>query len=228
MEEQWITRLMQEHSESLFRFLALHTDNREDAEDLMQDIFTNCYKARDRFDSSKCSEVAWLFIIAKNRLKNYYRDKKTSTSLDAIEVEQKDPTDYMARAIHLMHCREIAAEVIWEDWDRRTPENNPKISREMIARCFNCKTNEFEEHIMEIQDPTVSFVCQYATAAGIPIDELLYKIDYLADKENYIIKCSIGWAGKPNAKKEKIIRSYRDEMLKNCPDFEAGSKRGWA
>ena len=112
MKEQWITRLMQEHSESLLRFLSTHTDNREDAEDLLQEVFTSCYKAQDRFDSSKCSEVAWLFIIAKNRLKNYYRDKKTTTSLDAMEVDQKDPTDYMAKAVHLMHCREVAAEVI--------------------------------------------------------------------------------------------------------------------
>ena len=50
MKEQWITRLMQEHSESLFRFLSSHTDNREDAEDLMQEVFASCYKAQDRFD----------------------------------------------------------------------------------------------------------------------------------------------------------------------------------
>ena len=37
MKEQWITRLMQEHSENLLRFLLSHTNNREDAEDLMQD-----------------------------------------------------------------------------------------------------------------------------------------------------------------------------------------------
>lgn len=112
MKEQWITHLMQEHSECLLRFLSSHTDSREDAEDLMQEVFISCYKAQDRFDSSKCSEVAWLFIIAKNRLKNYYRDKKSNKSLDAMEVEQKDPNDYMAQAVHLMHCREVAVEVI--------------------------------------------------------------------------------------------------------------------
>ena len=71
MKDQWITHLMQEHSENLLRFLLSHTNNREDAEDLMQDVFTSCYKAQDRFDSTKCSEVAWLFIIAKKRKKNY-------------------------------------------------------------------------------------------------------------------------------------------------------------
>lgn len=112
MKEHWIEHLMQAHSEKLLRFLSAHTDNREDAEDLMQEIFTNCCKSQERFDSSKCSEVAWLYIIAKNRLKNYYRDKKTNVSLNAVEIEQKDPTDYMGQAVHLMHCREIIAEVI--------------------------------------------------------------------------------------------------------------------
>ena len=134
MKEQWITRLMQEHSESLLRFLSTHTDNREDAEDLLQEVFTSCYKAQDRFDSSKCSEVAWLFIIAKNRLKNYYRDKKTTTSLDAMEVDQKDPTDYMAKAVHLMHCREVAAEVI-----KTLDERSRQI---ILLRFFEEKSHE--------------------------------------------------------------------------------------
>ena len=134
MKEQWIARLMQEHSEGLLRFLSSHTDNREDAEDLMQEIFTSCYKAHERFDSSKCSEVAWLFIIAKNRLKNYYRDKKTSSSLDAIEVEQKDSTDYMEKAVHLMHCRDVAAEVI-KTLDKRSQQI-------ILLRFFEEKSHE--------------------------------------------------------------------------------------
>ena len=150
MKEQWIAHLMHEHSESLLRFLSSHTDNREDAEDLMQEIFTSCYKAYDRFDSSKCSEVAWLFIIAKNRLKNYYRDKKTSTSLDAIEVEQKDPTDYMAKAVHLMHCREVAAEVI-----RTLDERSQQI---ILLRFFEEKSHEEIAELLNLNTGNVRVI----------------------------------------------------------------------
>lgn len=134
MNEQWITHLMKEHSDKLLRYLSSHTDSREDAEDLMQEIFTSCYKAQDRFDSSKCSEVAWLYIVAKNRLKNYYRDKKSSMSLDALEIEQKDPTDYMAQAVHLMHCREVTAEVI-----RMLDERSQQI---ILLRFFEEKSHD--------------------------------------------------------------------------------------
>ena len=150
MKEQWIARLMQEHSESLFRFLSSHTDNREDAEDLMQEIFVSCYKAQDRFDRSKCNEVAWLFIIAKNRLKNYYRDKKPNMSLDAIEGEQKDPNDYMAQAVHLMHCREVAAEVI-----RTLDERSQQI---VLLRFFEEKSHEEIAEILNLTTGNVRVI----------------------------------------------------------------------
>ena len=171
MKEQWITRLMQEHSENLLRFLLSHTNNREDAEDLMQDVFTSCYKAQDRFDSTKCSEVAWLFIIAKNRLKNYYRDKKNTVSLDAIDVEQKDDKDYVAQAVHLMHCREVAAEAI-----KRLDERSQKI---IMLRFFEEKSHD---EIAEIMNLTTGNVRVIQSRALKQMEEYLDK--YHADIRN--------------------------------------------
>lgn len=171
MKEQWITRLMQEHSENLLRFLLSHTNNREDAEDLMQDVFTSCYKAQDRFDSTKCSEVAWLFIIAKNRLKNYYRDKKNTVSLDAIDVEQKDDKDYVAQAVHLMHCREVAAEAI-----KRLDERSRKI---IMLRFFEEKSHD---EIAKIMNLTTGNVRVIQSRALKQMEEYLDK--YHADIRN--------------------------------------------
>ncbi|MBR5229437.1 MAG: sigma-70 family RNA polymerase sigma factor [Firmicutes bacterium] len=134
MNEQWTAHLIEEYSDGLFRFLSMHTECKEDAEDLMQDVFANCYKARDNFDSSRCSEQAWVFVLAKNRLKNYYRDKKNNISLDSFEYEKKDPVDYMSQAIHTMRCREIAAEVI-----KTLDERAKKI---IILRFFEEKSHE--------------------------------------------------------------------------------------
>ena len=171
MKEQWITRLMQEHQESLLRFLLSHTDNREDAEDLMQDVFTSCYKAQDRFDSSKCSEVAWLFIIAKNRLKNYYRDKKTTVSLDAMEVDQRDTKDYVGEAVHLMHCREVTAQAI-----KQLDERSQKI---ILLRFFEEKSHD---EIARILDLTTGNVRVIQSRALKQMEEYLKK--YHADIRN--------------------------------------------
>ena len=150
MKDQWITHLMQEHSENLLRFLMSHTNNREDAEDLMQDVFTSCYKAQERFDSTKCSEVAWLFIIAKNKLKNYYRDKKNTVSLDAIDVEQKDTKDYMEQAVHVMHCREVAAKAI-----KKLDERSQKI---ILLRFFEEKSHDEIAEIMNLTTGNVRVI----------------------------------------------------------------------
>lgn len=150
MKDQWITHLMQEHSENLLRFLLSHTNNREDAEDLMQDVFTSCYKAQERFDSTKCSEVAWLFIIAKNKLKNYYRDKKNTVSLDAIDIEQKDTKDYMEQAVHVMHCREVAAKAI-----KRLDERSQKI---ILLRFFEEKSHDEIAEIMNLTTGNVRVI----------------------------------------------------------------------
>ena len=150
MKDQWITHLMQEHSENLLRFLLSHTNNREDAEDLMQDVFTSCYKAQERFDSTKCSEVAWLFIIAKNKLKNYYRDKKNTVSLDAIDIEQKDTKDYMEQAVHVMHCREVAAKAI-----KKLDERSQKI---ILLRFFEEKSHDEIAEIMNLTTGNVRVI----------------------------------------------------------------------
>ena len=150
MKDQWITHLMQEHSENLLRFLMSHTNNREDAEDLMQDVFTSCYKAQERFDSTKCSEVAWLFIIAKNKLKNYYRDKKNTISLDAIDIEQKDTKDYMEQAVHVMHCREVAAKAI-----KKLDERSQKI---ILLRFFEEKSHDEIAEIMNLTTGNVRVI----------------------------------------------------------------------
>lgn len=150
MNEQWATNLIEKYSDGLFRFLSLHTECREDAEDLMQDIFSNCYRTRESFDSSRCSEQAWIFILAKNRLKNYYRDKKKLLSLDSFEYEKEDPVDYMAQAVHVMRCREIAAEVIKTLDDR---------SRQIIVlRFFEEKSHEEIGNILGLSTGNVRVI----------------------------------------------------------------------
>lgn len=120
MRDEWIEKLMKTYGKSLLKYLSVHTDTREDAEDLMQEVFLSCYKSRDRFDASRCSEQAWLFVLAKNRLKNYYRDKKSTVSLENQKGEEPiNPVDCIERALHLMDCRDLTAEAL-EQLDERS------------------------------------------------------------------------------------------------------------
>ncbi len=66
------------------------TSNREDAEDLTQDIFVKAYQALPRF-KGKSSFYTWLYRIAVNKTINYRkrRNRKRAMSLDQFDNEIK-------------------------------------------------------------------------------------------------------------------------------------------
>ena len=150
MEDADFDVIYQEYAEMIYKFLMRMCNDKNLAEDLMQDVFTSCYKALDRFDSSKCSEVAWLFIIAKNRLKNYFRDKKSNISLDAMPVEQRDPKDVIAQSMHLMHCREVTAEAL-----KILDDRSRKI---ILLRFFEEKSHDQIAEIMNLSTGNVRVI----------------------------------------------------------------------
>lgn len=55
--------------------------NQSDAEDLTSDVFLSLYKNFNKYDENKASVSTWIYAIAGNRLKNYYRDNKKEISL---------------------------------------------------------------------------------------------------------------------------------------------------
>ena len=113
MNDEWVKELYIKYGKHVLLYLSRHTANREDAEDILQEILISCHKSREQFDRSRCNEEAWLFILARNRLKNYYRDKKDVASLDAMEsIDIPAGENPIDQAIYLMDCREQVAEAL--------------------------------------------------------------------------------------------------------------------
>ena len=113
MDDQWVEQLARNNRSALLSFLQRHVANREDAEDLLQDVFMSCYRHKDSFDPERCSETAWLFVIAKNRLKQYYRDQKPVSSLEELAENGERIADWSAQeAIALMECRDLVAKLL--------------------------------------------------------------------------------------------------------------------
>lgn len=76
----------------IYRYINRHTDTEEDAEDLAEEVFISVYRNLHNFDPGRAKIETWIFVIAKNRLKNYYRDKKVHLSLDD-ENSYNEPVD---------------------------------------------------------------------------------------------------------------------------------------
>lgn len=64
--------------------------NKEDAEDIMQIVFTKIQEL-DKTKLPSDKEVTWLYMLAKNETINYLKKKKREVSLDTIyEIENKN------------------------------------------------------------------------------------------------------------------------------------------
>ncbi|QCX01697.1 sigma-70 family RNA polymerase sigma factor [Aggregatimonas sangjinii] len=75
--------LFERHHRHVFNFLYKMCGDRMLSEDLTQEVFYKVMKYRTSYHSGKF--VSWLFTIARNGLKTYYRrDKKNHAELDAV------------------------------------------------------------------------------------------------------------------------------------------------
>jgi transcriptional regulator with XRE-family HTH domain len=67
-------------------------------------------------------------------------------------------------------------EVIREDWEFRKSRHDPTFSQERIASMMGISRSQLAKALGEEKNPTISFLCGYATAVGRPVDEMLYTI----------------------------------------------------
>lgn len=152
--------------DSVFRFVTYRTGNREVAKDLTADIFFKVYKKFSAYDSKKGSFEVWLFTIASNRVKDYYRRKSRfqwlpiTAAKDVVEddpgteelMENKEEIATLRRAVQKMKPRdrllisykfgaELSNQTIAELMD-----TNPNHVGVMIHRLLNQLRKEMEAY----------------------------------------------------------------------------------
>lgn len=96
-----------EYYSQVYKYILKKISNPSQAEDLAMDTFVSCYQNFDKFDISKASFATWLYVVLNNRIKNYYRDKKTTDSIDDhTELSDSFEND-IVEAIHLSEMKKI-------------------------------------------------------------------------------------------------------------------------
>lgn len=88
----------------VFQFILYRVGNREVAKDLASDIFLKIYKKLSTYHPEKGSFDAWIFTIAGNHVKDYYRKKNRFQWLPIAAV--RDIPDPVARSEELVEERE--------------------------------------------------------------------------------------------------------------------------
>ncbi|MDR2470249.1 MAG: sigma-70 family RNA polymerase sigma factor [Tannerella sp.] len=74
-EEQYFTPLLKRYSRQVFSLIVKMTENREDAEELTQDVFLKVYRSLDSFHGNS-SFSTWLYRIAYNTAISALRRQK--------------------------------------------------------------------------------------------------------------------------------------------------------
>ena len=87
MDIKLFDQVYKDYQKSIMGFFAKRVSNYSDCEEMTSDVFTNFYKHMESYDETRCKLSTWLFVIADNRLKNYYRAMKDDVSMDEIEMD---------------------------------------------------------------------------------------------------------------------------------------------
>ncbi|MEI7709708.1 MAG: sigma-70 family RNA polymerase sigma factor [bacterium] len=81
--------LINRYTPPLYNFIARLT-NKNDAPDIVQEIFIKVWKNLNRFDASKASFKTWVFTIARNTATDYLRKKRSLVFSDIENGEDED------------------------------------------------------------------------------------------------------------------------------------------
>lgn len=77
------SELVLKYKDRIFAFLLKMTLSKEDAEELLQEVFINVYKNLYRYDSN-WSFSTWIYKIAANAFYNFYKKKKHNSNFSNI------------------------------------------------------------------------------------------------------------------------------------------------
>ena len=91
-EKQHISEIIKNYSTRLQGFIRKRVRNSEDAEDILQEVFYQLADA-DRLLKPIDQMAAWLFTVARNKITDLYRKKKTE-SLPEFFAETEDESTF--------------------------------------------------------------------------------------------------------------------------------------
>lgn len=90
----FVVRVLEKHADMVRRICFMYTKNRDDVEDIFQDVFLQLCRYEERFDSEE-HEKAWLIRVTINKCKDLHKSffKSRVYPLDDIEITFEDETD---------------------------------------------------------------------------------------------------------------------------------------
>ncbi len=107
--------IYREYHDKLFSFISYKVGNREDAEDILSEVFLKIQKNLDKYEESKASFARWIYVIAGNTIIDFYRSRKPSEEIPEDLPTEEDLEDKALNRLTLSNLRNALLELSEEE-----------------------------------------------------------------------------------------------------------------
>lgn len=88
-----LEQLYEEYFSKIYNYFFYRLLKREETEDLTSTVFLKIARSAASYDGEKAQVGTWVYTIAANTLRDYYRTRKLNVSLDDENFAGKEPTE---------------------------------------------------------------------------------------------------------------------------------------
>ena len=85
--------LYKEYRGKVLGYIRTRVNNREDAEDLCEDVFLKAFQSPSGYDAAKAAPGTWIYTITKNTVIDYFRRQRPTEELPEDLADEDSPED---------------------------------------------------------------------------------------------------------------------------------------
>ncbi len=122
-KDDYFREIYRLYRDKIYNFIYFKVYDMGLAEDLTNDVFVAVYKNLEKYDENKSFIVTWLYTISCNRLKNYYKSKRSAEySIEYLMEKELEP---WAVNCDLFEQKELG--ILLADAMRKLPERSRRV-----------------------------------------------------------------------------------------------------
>ena len=158
----------------IYNFIYARVGNRDDADEIVSVVFEKAFSRLDTYNSQYASFSTWLYAIAKNTIRNFFRVKKIRTFVDIDDhieklqdntndmdhkMVQNETNDHLMKALNKLGDREkeVVSLKFWGALSNKEIAKVTGLGNSNVGVILHRSVNKLRNHMTESEDDKESF-----------------------------------------------------------------------